>query len=607
MAEAIENSQVSEFPQRWNMEIFFPHPEAKEFQSKIDHLHDHYMGLAAASEQLPEIDDDDSVVVHWVEFLKIFSDLNILSESLNSFVSCHAAADAENKNIQKLEAQLSNLSPIGTRIATNIELAISQTDNKTLQKFIAKDPALTEVSYYLESCKKNAVFRLPKDQEILSAELSVDGIHAWGRLYDNISGSLKIEVFEKGEIVRKSPGQVSFDSPDRSVRENNFYASKKAWSSIQDTCASAINHIAGSRLTRYRHLELEDHIEAPLRFNRMERKTLETMWKTITKRKDMLKSYLDTKAGLLGLEKLSWYDLNAPLSLGNISSTISYDEACHQIIQTFNTFSLEMGEFAENALTNHWVEAENRPGKRQGGFCTGLPIRQESRIFMTFTDTADSMSTLAHELGHAYHTHVLKEQPFLLQDYPMNLAETASTFAECVLGEDRLNFSEADDEKLLILDQMLSDSVAYLMNIHSRFLFEDEFHRERANGELSAERLSELMVAAQKEAYVDSLDDEGWNETFWISKLHFYISNWPFYNFPYTFGYLLSLGLYALADEMGEEFESRFREFLIATGSMDTEEAVKSTFNEDLTKVGFWNKSLDIIEDRVKQFQRLCD
>ena len=221
---------------------------------------------------------------------------------------------------------------------------------------------------------------------------------------------------------------------------------------------------------------------------------------------------------------------------------------------------------------------------------------------MTFTNSADSMSTLAHELGHAYHSWVLKERPWMLRHYPMNLAETASTFAEAVLGEQRLKRSESDSDRALILDNMLSDAVAFLMNIHCRFLFEDAFHKERAGGEVPAERLSELMKAAQKTAYSDALADDGWNPQFWVSKLHFYISGLPFYNFPYTFGYLLSLGIYALRDEIGDEFPERYRQLLIATGSQNTEDAVQSTFGYDLTAPDFWNKSLDIVESRVGQF-----
>ena len=192
----------------------------------------------------------------------------------------------------------------------------------------------------------------------------------------------------------------------------------------------------------------------------------------------------------------------------------------------------------------------------------------------------------------------------------MNLAETASTLAEAVVGEERLATAESDQQRICILDALLSDSVSFLMNSHtSRFVFEDQFHLERADQWLAQSkrrsRLSELMLAAQKEAYLNSLSDDGWNPTFWISKLHFYISGWPFYNFPYAFGYLLSLGLYALGRDDGDAFPAKYRELLVATGRMNTEDAVQSTFGYDLTTSEFWNKSLDVVEQRVDQFLSL--
>ena len=275
------------------------------------------------------------------------------------------------------------------------------------------------------------------------------------------------------------------------------------------------------------------------------------------------------------------------------------------MIRAFRAFSPDLGDFAQMCDEKRWIEAENRPGKRQGAFCTGLPTKRESRVFITFTNSFDNVSTLAHELGHAYHSWVLREQPLFLQDYPMNLAETASTFAEAVLAEDRLHQSRSRGEQLGILDHMCSDAVAYLMNIHARFVFEDRFHQERREGEVSTARLSELMLAAQKETYLDALDPEGWYPDFWVSKLHFYISGLPFYNFPYTFGFLLSTGLFALAPELGASFPQRYRDLLIATGCQETEEAVKSTFGYDLAAPDFWNRSLDVVERRVSQFLAL--
>jgi oligoendopeptidase F len=323
-------------------------------------------------------------------------------------VSCHAAADADNKLFQQLEARLSTLFPLQAQIATNLEFAVKAAPQTELAAMISSDDYLQEIEFFLAEAKRNAALRLPKPLELLAADLGVDGFQAWGRLYDRISGALRISVMEKGEVVKKSVSQVQFDMAERPIRENNFHAADKAWMTLADTCADALNHIAGTRLTRYRRLGLKDHLDAPLRCNRLQRKTLESMWSAISGRKQMMVDYLNAKAKLLGIEKLAWYDQAAPLPAGKAGSgsSLSWDEACRITIETFHSFSPDFGKFAERALAEDWIEAENRPGKRQGGFCTDLPIKKQSRIFMTFTHSPDSMSTLAHELGHAYHSHV---------------------------------------------------------------------------------------------------------------------------------------------------------------------------------------------------------
>ncbi len=594
----------------WDLDSLYPHPQEPAFTAIIEGYKRDLTALADDSERLPAVAPAASA--EWVAFLDRLADIIARTDDLHAFVGCHAAADAESKLFQRLEGALSALSPYRAQVLTNLELAFKGIDDAAFATFVASDERLRQVEFFLDEARRNAAFRLPKEQELLAADLAVDAIHAWGRLYDRLSGELRIAVMEKGEVVRKSPGQVTLDSPERTVRQNNFYAADKAWRGIADTCADALNHIAGFRLAKYRRLGLQDHLEAPLRVNRLRRETLDTMWQTITERKGMLLDFFQAKAKLLGLPKLAWYDLLAPLPVASVfesdaaAAQLSYDQACNLCIRTFGEFSAELGDFARTAVTDRWIEVENRPGKRQGGFCTGLPTKRQSRIFMTFTNTADSMSTLAHELGHAYHSFVLRDQPFLLQDYPMNLAETASTFAEAILGQRRLADAKSSDEKRAILDHMLTDAVAFLMNIHARFIFEHNFHLERAGGEVGAERLSELMLAAQKEAYLGGLADDGWYPGFWISKLHFYISGTPFYNFPYTFGYLLSQGVYALAREEDKNFPERYRQLLIATGCRQSEEAVASTFGYDLSQPDFWNRSLDLIEQRVAEFLELC-
>jgi pepF/M3 family oligoendopeptidase len=605
-------SECPSCPQTWELDSILPHPATTEFRAVLQEFITELSVLAGEFDAPPPLTAAATHVASWKKLLKRYEAIEKRANDLASFAGCHAAAEAANSVFQKLEAELSALEPLRAKIATAIEFAVKMADAEALQQMLSNDAQLAELKFFFDERRRNAALRLPLDQEQLANDLAVDAIHAWGRLYDQLSGGLRITVMEKGELVEKSPGQVMFDSPQRAVRENHFYAAKKAWTSIQEPCAAALNHIAGFRLTKYRHLGLtgdDAHLVAPLRCNRMRRETLDAMWNSVTARKPVLLKYLAKKAELLGLQKLTWYDVTAPLPLASRGSAVelSYDEACRIVTRTFHGFSPDLGEFAELAIRNRWIEVENRPGKRQGGFCTGLPTKRESRIFMTWTNSVDSMSTLAHELGHAYHSHVLWDRPFFLQDYPMNLAETASTFAEAVLGEEQLRMATSTDEQLKLLDHMLGDAVAFLMNIHARFLFEDRFHRERRNGEVPHERLSELMLAAQQEAYLHALADDGWYPQFWISKLHFYISSLPFYNFPYTFGYLLSLGTFAIAKSDPRDFPARYRQLLIATGCCEAEEAVRSTLGEDLTRPEFWNRSLDVVEQRVARFLELAN
>lgn len=598
------------YPLTWELDSLYPHPAKPEFEACLQQTRDSLEDLVERAALLADASNPEKDATQWGDILTDYQSAISELSGLFAFLECYCAEDAHNKQYQVLMGRLASIRPLRENIETQLQLTLRELSDETIQQFCQHDDRLEQIQFFLEDCKRNAALRLPKDQEILASELAVDGLHAWGRLYDRLSGDLKIEIMEKGEIVERSPGQVQFDSPQRSVRENNFYASNKAWETIADSCADALNHLSGTRLTLYRRLPVTDHLDAPLIYNRMQRSTLETMWSVISERKEKLVRFLEKKAELLGLSRLCWYDLNAPLPVsGGDSAELTYDRACELTVNSFAEFSPDLRDFAEKALRERWIEAENRPGKRQGGFCTSFPVQKQSRIFMTFTNSADSMSTLAHELGHAYHSYVLKDAPYVLGDYPMNLAETASTFAEAVLGEQRLKAARTAAEELQILDGMLGDSVAFMMNIHTRFLFEDRLHKERQSGELTTERFSELMLEAQREAYRDALDESGWNPCFWISKLHFYISELPFYNFPYTFGYLLSLGVYALADTFKDqtEFADKYRELLIATGCQLTEEAVSSTFGYDLSQADFWNKSIDIIDRRVDRFLELAD
>jgi len=240
------------------------------------------------------------------------------------------------------------------------------------------------------------------------------------------------------------------------------------------------------------------------------------MWAAIDASKDRLATYLDRKRRMLGLKQLGWQDVDAPV--GETSAKLTYDEAANFIVTHFGKVSPRMAQLAGKAFEDRWIESEDRPGKRMGGFCTNFPDKSQSRIFVTFSGTLSNTATVAHELGHAYHQHVMNDLAPFNQQYAMNVAETASTFAEMVVADAALNSARSPEEKLVLLEDKLHRAVTLLMNIQCRFLFETRFYEERAKGIVSVERLNALMEGAQKDAFAGVLGR--YHPHFWASKLH---------------------------------------------------------------------------------------
>lgn len=475
---------------------------------------------------------------------------------------------------------------------------------------ILEDSDLKELSFALNEIRSEGKRLLSEEEEKLIAELNKDGLAAWSNLYDTVVSIMTIPFTDKeGNTTELSVGQAMnrmYADPDPEVRSQLFENWEAAWTKYGPIFADTLNHLDGYRITLQKKHQYKDHLEEPLEYNRMTEDTLNAMWSAVSNNKKPFLDFLDQKAKLLGMEKLGWQDVDAPVALGEVKPTqFTYDEACDFVIENFSSFGPKLADFAKHALENRWVEAEDRPNKRPGGYCTSLPEFGESRIFMTFTGSSSDTSTLAHELGHAFHSHVMKELPTLNRRYAMNVAETASTFAETIIGNATVANAKTKEEKASLLNAKLENATAMFMNIHARFLFEDAFYKERAKGIVSEKRLNELMVEAQKEAYGDSL--ASYHPHFWCSKLHFFIDGIPFYNFPYTFGFLFSLGIYAeyLKDKDG--FEDKYIALLRDTGSMKVEDLAQKHLGVDITKEDFWAAGIQLMAKDAAEFIELTN
>jgi oligoendopeptidase F len=475
---------------------------------------------------------------------------------------------------------------------------------------LLKDDVLKEVSFALNEIRDKAKRLLSEEEEKIITELNKDGLSAWSRLYSTTVSIITIPFTDKeGNTIDYSVGQAMnrmYSDPDPDVRKQLFENWEAAWEKFAPIFADTLNHLDGYRITLQKAHNRENYLDEPLEYNRMSKATLDAMWTAVSNHKQPFIDYLNQKAKIFGIEKLGWQDVDAPVALGDVKPPrFTYDEACDFIIEHFAAFGPKLASFAKHALENRWVEAEDRPNKRPGGYCTGLPEFGESRIFTTFTGSPSDASTIAHELGHAFHSFVMRDLPTLNRKYAMNVAETASTFAETIIGNATVAKATSKEEKITLLSAKMENATAMFLNIHARFLFEDAFYSERTKGIVSEQRINELMVNAQKEAYGDSLSS--YHPHFWCSKLHFFIDDVPFYNFPYTFGFLFSLGIYAEFLKNPNGFEENYIALLRDTGSMKVEELAMKHLGVDLMKPAFWEAGIQLMEKDVEEFISLTN
>ncbi|SNZ09119.1 oligoendopeptidase, pepF/M3 family [Terribacillus aidingensis] len=593
---------TNKYGQTWDLDVIFPggsnSSELSEYAQKAEHALQEWK-QALEDFQVPDESANPagllSIVEKWEASAKrVFE--------VVAFVECLVAQDVTDKKAKQWSGKKDELMAAYSGTLTGVDKVITQVPQQTWEQMLEKDE-LINYAFVLEERRKEAVEKLSPEQEVLLNDLAIDGYHGWGSMYDTIVSSIQVPLEIDGEEKTYSVGQAAnkLDAADRKVRQHVFGKMQEAWTEKEDFFAETLNHLAGFRLQTYKHRKWDNVLKEPLAYNRMSQQTLNAMWGAISDEKDTFVKYLQRKADLLGLEKLSWYDIDAPLS--STTKHVTYDEAADFIVKHFRAYSTQMADFSQQAFEKRWIEAEDRNSKRPGGFCTSFPDKKESRIFMTFSGTANNVSTLAHELGHAYHSYAMNDVEQLNQEYAMNVAETASTLAELIVSDAAVKEAATKEEKIALIEEKIQRSIAFFMNIHARFLFETRFYEERKNGLVSAARLRELMVDAQKEAYSDQLGE--YDPTFWASKLHFYATDVPFYNFPYTFGFLFSTGIYAKAADNPETFESSYNALLEDTGRMTVEDLAMKHLQEDLTQKDFWLKAIEVCKRDVEEFLRL--
>ena len=597
------------YKMNWDLDsIFLGGSESNELQNKLKLIEKQLVQL---TEQVNDWDSEKDKPSYnsFTAILDKQEKITFGLSQVHTFVEAIQSADVTDKNSGTLFGKIFTLSSSFDTIKTVLTkkmVAIPDKDWADLLSMSEFQP----IEFILQETRTQGKELLSESEEALINALSIDGFQSWSDHYDTLVATIKIPFEDSnGKTTTLSAGQAynkMNSDPDKAVRKQLIDKWEAAWAEKAPLFADTLNHLAGFRLADYKAHGVSDFLKRPLEYNRMKKETLDAMWQAVSEHKQPFIDFLNRKAQLMGKEQLDWQDVESPVLVGNAEQQIyPYNKGANFIIENFKKVSPKMALFAQSAFEKNWIEAENRSGKRPGGYCAELPESKESRIFMTYADSPGEVSTLAHELGHAFHSYVMKDLPALNQQYAMNVAETASTFAEMVVADATVKDAQSKEEKINLLDTKIQNSLAMFLNIHARFIFETNFYAERQKGIVTEERLSELMGEAQKEAYKDSLSS--YHPHFWASKLHFFIADVPFYNFPYTFGYLFSLGIYAQYLENSTGFEDRYIALLKDTASMSTEDLAKKHLDVDLTKQDFWVAGIKVMEDEIKTFLELTE
>ncbi len=541
-------------------------------------------------------------------------EVTVTAFTVAEYVDCLLAVNSEDSSARKLSGRIDVLLSELSEASEPFDDHLVRMPQEQLDLVLSAEDELGPLNRFAFQVGRSRLLRdsrLSVAEEQLLAAMTVDGRNAWGRLYDRVTGGLDVHLeFGGGRVETMGLSQAAsiLYGGDSERREPAWRAIRAAMDTHSESIAAILNALSGWRISenRKRSTVSEVHFLDPsLHDSRIDQATLDCLMGVARDQAEIGRKAARLMAEVYGTDALEpWDQLAAmPAGEGHQSRSYSFQEGIDLIRECFNGVHPEMGEFVDMMVKNQWIDAAPGTRKRLGAFCSGFSAHRIPVVFMTWGDSMSDVLTLAHELGHAFHSWVMRDLPFAENHYPMTLAETASIFAESVVRDALLEQAETDRERCMMLWEEVSSVLGFMINIPVRYEFEKSLYERRADGELGVDDLCALMDQTWSSWYADSMTRS--DDMFWASKLHFSIADVSFYNYPYLFGYLFSKGVYARRGTSGEQFFPDYVELLRATGRMTAEDLAQQYLGVDLREPDFWLASVEIARAQVDEFERL--
>ncbi|MGH2581344.1 MAG: M3 family oligoendopeptidase [Anaerolineales bacterium] len=596
---------------RWDLTNVYPSLDSDQFQVAVKDL----------ESQLDEIDKfqqthriekhaEGTVQGGMVELARVLSELldrmnavRRLYNTMGAYVASFTSTDSFNQEARRIESELELYGVRLRKQEVGFRGWVGSMGSE-LAELASRTGTLADHAFFLQETHTQSQYMMGAAEEALAAELTLSGANAWTKLQQITNSQLSVDFKLDGK-TQKMPMPVLINlrtHPDEPTRRRAYEAEMEAWEKAKEVYASALNGVKGEVNTLDKRRGRKDALHASIDTARIDRETLEALVGAMRDSFPMFRKYFLTKAKRLGKKQLPWWDLFAPM--GKTDRVFKFEEARDFILEQFATFSDDLMRLAKRAVDNRWIDAEMRSGKSAGAFCMGVPAVDESRILANYDGSLDQLSTLAHELGHAYHNECLVGKTELQTITPMTLAETASIMCETIVTEAAIKQASSNAEELAILENQLQGASQVVVDISSRFIFEKEVFERRAKSELSADEISSVMEDAQKQTYGDGLDPKYLHKYMWTWKPHYYYAGFSFYNYPYAFGLLFGTGLYAIYQQRGKDFVKDYRNLLASTGEADAA-TLAARFDINIRDKKFWADSLAVIGKNVDRYVNL--
>ncbi|QTQ13088.1 M3 family oligoendopeptidase [Treponema parvum] len=602
----------------WDLKSIYPSLKSKEYK---DALRDYEKGmdeidlLFNSANTISEKSKDNFDFPMWLSmYISCADKTGALEESLAAYAYIIYSVNTVNKEYLDNLSRMEELQ-LRSKKQELIFRSVLKKNMRRLPEFYRRYPEFSDYEFFINEELDELSHQMSDDEENLASDLQRTGGDAWARLHEQLISNLKDK--ETGKTFNELRSDAY--SPEAKTRKDSYKKELFLLEQNRIAFAAALNNLKGETVCLNKRRSWKNAVDRSLYSARMSKKTLSSLIGVIEESLPMWRRYMRFKAEILynsgaasaGKQKgLSFFDMFAPIPVPSGCSAVdsvfdrlwTFEDARTYIIKEFNSFSKDMGGFAEKAFENNWIDASVRSGKVGGAYCQDFPAQKESRVLSNFTGSFSDVITLVHELGHAYHHSCITENPYLLSSYPMTLAETASTFAETIVKQDVASSAKGAD-KIRLLEFDLQDSCQILVDILSRYYFEQSVFEKRASEELTADDFCALMRDAQERSYGEGLN-ENRHEYMWAVKTHYYSTSLDFYNFPYAFGQLFALGLYARYKKEGPDFAKTYRLLLSDTGKMSCEDLCKKA-GFDITEKDFWRSGISIYEKEFKELENL--